>query len=62
MPHIDLAWNNTSLPLPVYTHQRMRHVVVLTPLFPALGPTAGFSGAAMGGTSLHKFQQLSTDT
>ena len=62
MPHIDLAWSNTSLPLPVYTNQRIHCVVILTPLFLALGLTAGLTGAAMGGTSLHKYQQLSTDT
>ena len=61
-PHIDLAWSNTSLPLPVYTNQRIRHAVILTPLSLALGLTAGLIGAAMGGTSLHKFQQLSTNT
>ena len=61
-PHIDLAWSNTSLPLPVYPNQRIRHVVIFTPLFLALGLTAGLTGAAMGGTSLYKFQQLSTDT
>ena len=37
-------------------------MVILTPLFLTLGLTAGLTGAAMGGTSLHKFQQLSTDT
>ena len=37
-------------------------MVILTPLFLALGLTAGLTGAAMGRTSLHKFQQLSTDT
>ena len=48
--------------IPVYTHQRICHAVVLTPLFLALGLTAGLTGAVMGGTFLHKFQQLSTDT
>ena len=61
-PHIDLAWSNTSLPLPVYTNQWICRAVILTPLFLALGLTAGLTGAAMGGTSLHKFQQLSTNT
>ena len=37
-------------------------MVILTPLFLALGLTTGLTGAAMGGTSLYKFQQLSTDT
>ena len=37
-------------------------MVILTPLFLALGLTTGLTGAAMGGTSLHKFQQLSTNT
>ena len=60
-PHIDLAWSNISLPLPVYTNQRIRHVVILSPLSLALGLTAGLTGA-MGGTSSHKFQPLSTDT
>ena len=36
-------------------------MVILTPIFLALGLTAGLTGAAVGGT-LHKFQQLSTDT
>ena len=61
-PHIDLVWSNISFPLPIYTHQMIRHVVVLNHFFLALGLTAGLTGAAMGGTSLHKFQQLSTDT
>ena len=61
-PHIDLAWSNTSLPLPVYTNQRIRRAAILTPFFLALGLTTGLTGAAMGGTSLHKFQQLSTNT
>ena len=60
--HIDLAWSNTSLHLPVYTNQRICPAVILTPIFLALGLTAGLTGAAVGGTSLHKFQQLSTDT
>ena len=62
MPHIDLTWSNTSLPLPVSTNQRIRCVVILTPLFLALGLTTGLTGAAMVGNSLQKFQQLSTDT
>ncbi|ELR46629.1 ERV-FRD provirus ancestral Env polyprotein, partial [Bos mutus] len=61
-PHLDLAWSNISLPLLVYTNQRICRAVILTPLFLALGLTAGLAGAAMGRTSLHKFQQLSTDT
>ena len=61
-PHLDLAWSNISLPLLVYTNQRICRAVILTPLFLALGLTAGLTGAAMGRTSLHKFQQLSTDT
>ena len=59
-PHIDLAWSNTSLPLPVYTHQRIHHALVLTLLFLALGLTTGLTKTATGETSLHKFQQLST--
>ena len=39
-PHTDLAWSNTSLPLPVYTHQKIHRAVVLTPLFLALELTA----------------------
>lgn len=62
MPHKDLARSNASLPLPVYTHQSIHHVAVHTPLFPAPGSATGLAGAATGGISLHKFQQLSTDT
>ena len=40
----------------------IRHVVVLNHFFLALGLTAGLPGDATEGTSLHKFQQLSTDT
>ena len=61
-PHIDLVWSNISFPLPIYTHQMTRHVVVLNHFFLALGLTAGLTGAATKGTSLYKFQQLSTDT
>ena len=48
-PHIDLAWSNTSLPLPVYTNQRICCAVILTPFFLALGLTADLIGVAMGG-------------
>ena len=61
-PHIDLVWSNISFPLPIYTHQMIRHVVVLNHFFLALGLTAGLTGPATEGTSLYKFQQLSTDT
>ena len=61
-PYIDLVWSNTSFPLLIYTHQMIRHVVVLNHFFLALGLTAGLTGAATEGTSLHKFLQLSTDT
>ena len=46
-PHTDLGWSNTSLPLPVYTHQRIHLRVVLTPLFLALGLTTGLTGNDM---------------
>ena len=48
------------MPLPVYTNQRIRRAAILTPFFLALGLTTGLTGAAMGGTSLRKFKQLST--
>ena len=46
-PHIDLVWSNTSLPLPVSSHQRICRVVVLTPIALALRLTAGLIGTAL---------------
>ena len=48
-PHLDLAWSNISLPLLVYTNQRICCAVILTPFFLALGLTADLIGVAMGG-------------
>ena len=53
---------NVSLLLPGYTRQRIRHAVVLTPFFLALGLTTGLAGAATRATSLYKFHQLSINT
>lgn len=61
-PHKDLARSNASLPLPVYTQHSIHHAALHTPLFLAPGLAIGLAGAATGGTSLHKFQRLSTDT
>lgn len=61
MLYIHLAWSNTSLLPPVLPTRGHVMQWYLAP-FLALGLTSGLTGAPTEGTSLYKFQQLSTNT